>query len=174
MVKNIKIVVILAFGLFFSPEMLQANEGFGVGADINPNAVRLSIRNWFSKMNGFELGFGPSAKFEDFIFDDLSIQGKYLKGLKYDRFKRSYIGIVARYTMVKDPFFDRNLPSGGAFGGVEWYMGRYRNQGVAIEGGVMYGRVVQKGYVIGPNVQIDKEYKEFPLFLTFSYKYYFR
>jgi len=148
--------------------------GFGGGIDLCPNAARLSIRNWFNKIHGIELGFGPTASLEDFRFNDQSIQGKYFVGLRYNRYFRTYVGALARYTFVNDPFFHKNMPSGGAFAGNEWYLGRYRNQGVAIEGGIMYGRVTEKSYVQGTNVTIDKHYKEFPLYVSFSYKIYLR
>lgn len=148
--------------------------GFGAGFDLNPNAARVSLRDWFNKMNGFEVGFGPTAYFKDFIFDDLSIQGKYMLGIRYNRFFRTYIGAIARYTLVKDPHFHKNLPSGGIFAGNEWYLGTFRNQGIAIEGGVMYGRISRKQPIIGQNVEETLYYNEFPLYISFSYKFYFR
>ncbi|VAW21008.1 hypothetical protein MNBD_BACTEROID01-2307 [hydrothermal vent metagenome] len=150
-----------------------AKIGFGAGVDVNPNAARLSIRNWFSKYSGVEFGFGPTAKFEDFRFDDMSIQVKYMKGVRYGRFSRTYLGVIARYTLIKDPFFDKDMPSGGIFGGKEWYLGRYRNQGIALEAGVMYGRVKGNQLKFESGIQVEQFYKEFPVFMGFSYKYYF-
>ncbi|MBN1820566.1 MAG: hypothetical protein JXR31_05640 [Prolixibacteraceae bacterium] len=162
--------------LFFCISSLYASGkiGFGAGFDISPNAARISLRNWISKTSGFELGFGPTAYMEDFIFNDMSIQGKYMYGFRYDGYLRTYAGAIARYTLVKDPRFHKNLPSGGIFAGNEWYLGKYKNQGIAIEGGVMYGRISRTQYIQDPNVEISRYYKEFPLYLTFSYKFYFR
>jgi hypothetical protein len=148
--------------------------GFGAGFDLSPNSARISLRNWFNKTNGFEIGFGPTANLEDFIFNDLSIQGKYMVGFRYDRFSRTYVGAIARYTIVKDVKFHKNMPSGGVFAGNEWYLGKFRNQGIAIEGGLMYGRISRMQYVEGSNVSIPDYYKEFPLYISFSYKYYLR
>lgn len=172
----IRIICFFAIGisLFIFSEPVEAREGFGAGFDFNPNAVRISARHWFSKMNGVEIGFGPTAKMEDFKFDDMSIQGKVMFGLSYDRFRRSYIGIVARYTLVKDLLFDKDLPAAGAFGGNEWYLGKFRNHGVAIEGGFIYGKVKKQGFLADDLLVIEREYKEFPLYLTFSYKFYFK
>ena len=160
--------------LCFASAYASGKVGFGAGFDLSPNAGRVSLRNWFNKTNGFELGFGPTANLEDFIFDDLSIQGKYMVGFRYDRYFRTYAGVLARYTLIKDPKFHKNLPSGGIFAGNEWYLGKYRNQGIAIEAGVMYGRISREQYVQGTNVSIPDYYKEFPVYLSFSYKFYFR
>ncbi len=152
-----------------------AKIGIGAGADVNPNAARLSVRGWFSKYAGLEIGFGPTASFDDFKFDDMSIQGKYFYALRYDRFSRTYLGAIARYTLVKDPFFDKDLPSAGVFGGKEWYLGRYRNQGVAVEAGLLYGKA--KDSDLDWNWETGEQYnltkKEFPAFISLSYKYYF-
>ena len=104
-----KLLLFGAFMLFaFS---LSAKIGIGAGGDVSPNAARLSVRTWFSKYAGAELGFGPTADFEDLKFDDMCIQGKYFHTLRYDRKARTYLGIIGRYTIIKDPFFDRNMPS---------------------------------------------------------------
>jgi|WetSurMetagenome_2_1015567.scaffolds.fasta_scaffold114740_2 hypothetical protein len=164
--------LILLFCLFSLNS--SAKIGLGFGFDLSPNAARISLRNWFNKTSGFEIGFGPTANFEDFIFNDFSIQGKYMVGFKYNGYTRTYAGGIARYTVLKDPFFKKNIPSLGLFIGNEWYIGKYRNHGVSMEGGLMYGRISRKAYVIGPNVTIDKYYKEFPFYLCFSYKFYMK
>jgi hypothetical protein len=164
------LIVLFCFISFYS----SAKIGVGVGFDVSPNAARLSVRNWINKTNGFEIGFGPTANLEDFIFNDICIQGKYFVGLKYSSTSRTYAGGLARYTVLKDPSFHKNIPSAGAFVGNEWYVGQFRNQGIALEGGLMYGRISRKAYIIGSNVLISKYYKEFPFYLAFSYKFYFR
>ena len=171
-ISGMKKIIVLFFCL--TSIYSSAQTLFGAGFDISPNAARLSLRNWFNKTSGFELGFGPSAKLEDFVFDDICIQGKYMMGFRYDRYSRTYAGVIARYTFINDPRFHKNLPSGGIFAGNEWYLGPYRNQGIAIEGGVIYGRISRQQYIEGSNVSISDYYKEFPLYLAFSYKFYFR
>lgn len=168
--------------LFFALLMLLSVFSFGkdkakvgIGPDLSPNAAFLSFRDWINKTNGFEIGFGPSAKLEDFIFNDMSIQGKYLAAFKSNRnYYRTYVGAIARYTVIKDPHFHKNMLSGGILLGNEWYWGKFRNQGFAIEGGALLGRISRKQYVEGTNVSITRYYKEFPLYVAFSYKYYFR
>ena len=159
--------------ILFSSYSLSAKIGIGAGGDVSPNAARLSVRGWFSKYNGAELGFGPTAKFEDFKFDDMSMQAKFFHAIRYDRYARTYLGMLGRFTIIKDPFFDKNLPSVGVFGGKEWYLGRYRNQGVAVEAGLIYGKVKGQSLVFENGIQSEQSYTDFPAYISLSYKYYF-
>ena len=165
--------ILILFFCFLSA-YASGKVGFGAGFDLSPNALRVGVRNWINKTSGFEFGLGPTAYFEDFVFDDISVQGKFLFGFRYDRYLRTYVGALARYTFVKDPKFHTNMPSAGILAGNEWYLGRYRNQGIALEGGIMYGRISRLQYVEATNVSIPDYYKEFPLYISISYKFYFR
>jgi hypothetical protein len=147
----------------------------GMGMDISPNAGFLSFRDWYSKTGGFEIGFGPSANFKDFLFNDLAVQCKYFYAFKSEfNYYRTYLGLMGKYTIITDPYFHKNLPAGGVILGNEWYLGKFRNQGISVEGGLLYGRISRQQYIVGSNVSITKYYKEFPLYLSFSYKFYFR
>jgi hypothetical protein len=168
--------IFLAIFILFS--LIANGKGkvlIGSGFDVNPNAGFLCFRNWYNKTGGFEIGFGPSANFEDFVFNDMAVQGKYFYAFKSEyNYYRTYLGLMGKFTFIQDPYFHKNLPAGGIILGNEWFLGRFRNQGIAIEGGLLYGRISRQQYVEGSNVSITRYYKEFPLHLAFSYKFYFR
>jgi len=149
----------------------------GFGGELTVTGVKINYRSWISRTTGFEIFGGITSELEDFIPNDSEAGIKYLHTFNYNRFDRTYFGVMGKWKWVEinKTNMSTNLPIPGILIGKEWFSKKRKLKGFAIEVGYQYGSKEYKVYSPEKHNLIgDYTYNELPLILNLRYSFYNR
>ena len=150
-------------------------EQMAVGLKLTNAPISLSYKILTNTKFGTELNAGIASLNSDTQYDDFMVDLRIFYSIRKKEKSNLFAGLVGGIEFVDDPTFNLTTPYFGLTAGYEYYLGKKRRNGLAIEVGYIYGqKTYRKSYkATWGSVEYIGAFENNPLMVGLAYSYYF-